>query len=176
VICSFIKASKFCLTGNCLLFMSCINDGTKLVRYFGSCAPGYFFSPLLSSCRPLTSANSSFCAQDDENLMSNSTQTTPATTSTSPMITSPTTTTSTTTTTTTPPKTTTTTKPTTITKPVCNSPGHYPDPASCRHYYVCSWAAGGGVKATRVQCARNLFFDSTLRQCVFTTNCGTRPR
>ncbi|XP_065339819.1 uncharacterized protein Muc18B [Cloeon dipterum] len=159
----------FPVKGSCSLFISCVPDGEKLVRHVVSCALDYTFSAQKGVCEP-TAESSANCLEEQTTVASSTTTTTMIATPTTSL--SPMTSTESSTKTT---AATTTKRPSTESiKPVCSTPGHYPDPESCRHYYVCSWAAGGGVKATRTQCIANLFFDVKLNQCVYNTNCGTR--
>ncbi|XP_059475489.1 uncharacterized protein LOC132196692 [Neocloeon triangulifer] len=141
----------FPINGSCTIFMSCVHDGQNWSRHFISCAADFVFNPTISRCERKAATFTGCPITWGEESGGGST-TVSVTTTTSPK----------------PPATTTR-------MPVCSSPGHFPDPDSCRHYYVCSWAAGGGVKAARTQCVSTLLFDTRLRQCVYNTNCGARP-
>lgn len=133
-------------TGNCRRFTMCVTNGLRLLQYDGSCAPGFEFSARQLHCLPVEVAG---CSVPE-------TSTTVTTQSTTPSI-----------------ATTRNSDPPVF---MCPTPGQFADPGSCSHYLVCTWKAGGGLQALRTACTANLVYDTGLKQCVYTTNCGSRPR
>ncbi|KAF4525065.1 hypothetical protein B566_EDAN001979 [Ephemera danica] len=171
----------FPIPGNCRAYMMCINNGLRLFQHHGACAPGFEFSAAQSTCLPTALANCSI-PLPPVTTTSTTTTTTAATSAstTTPVLPSTTVIIPSTTTTVVVPRTTLLTSTTRVEslldlKSMCKSPGIIPDPTSCRHYIVCSWASQNTVRGTRDACTSGLFFDVALNQCVFTTNCGSRP-